>query len=160
MTVWDNVYGFDYTPLKLTALTEPLVDTVDLKAVVTDPTTVITFDLNTVTVADLAFTAKFDLKVRRNDFIHALIAWFDIDFSCCHKPVRFSTGPHAKYTHWKQTVFYLRDVLTAEEDEHIVGVLTNKPNEKNKRDLDIKIEYKLEAELPARSKEGVCEYKM
>ena len=32
ITVWDNVWGFDYTPLKHTALTEPLVDTVDLKA--------------------------------------------------------------------------------------------------------------------------------
>lgn len=36
-TVWDNVYGFDYSCIKDIALREPLVDTVDLKAVVTDP---------------------------------------------------------------------------------------------------------------------------
>jgi len=35
--VWDNVYGFDYSCIKEVALREPLVDTVDLKAVVTDP---------------------------------------------------------------------------------------------------------------------------
>jgi hypothetical protein len=35
--VWDNVYGFDYSCIKNIALREPLVDTVDLKAVVTDP---------------------------------------------------------------------------------------------------------------------------
>lgn len=35
--VWDNVYGFDYSCIKDIALREPLVDTVDLKAVVTDP---------------------------------------------------------------------------------------------------------------------------
>ena len=35
-SVWDNVYGFDYTPLKVTALSEPLVDTVDLKTVFPD----------------------------------------------------------------------------------------------------------------------------
>ena len=35
--VWDNVYGFDYSCIKEIALREPLVDTVELKAVVSDP---------------------------------------------------------------------------------------------------------------------------
>ncbi|PQE12447.1 histone-arginine methyltransferase CARM1 protein [Rutstroemia sp. NJR-2017a BVV2] len=157
---WDNVYGFDYSPLKATALTEPLVDTVEIKAVVTDPTPVLTLDLYTCTTADLAFSSPFTLDCRRNDFVHALIAWFDIDFTACHKPIRFSTGPHTKYTHWKQTVFYLREVLTVEQGEQIKGVLDNKPNDKNKRDLDVKISYKLETTDPLRQAEGSCEYKM
>jgi len=157
---WDNVYGFDYSPLKATALTEPLVDTVEIKAVVTDPTPVLTLDLYTCTTADLAFSSPFTLDCRRNDFVHALIAWFDIDFTACHKPIRFSTGPHTKYTHWKQTVFYLREVLTVEQGEQIKGVLDNKPNDKNKRDLDVKISYKLETADPLRQAEGSCEYKM
>lgn len=159
-TVWDNVWGFDYTPLKRTALTEPLVDTVDIKAVATDPAAVITFDLYTVTVADLAFTKNYTINVRRSDFIHAIIAWFDIEFSACHKPIRFSTGPHTKYTHWKQTVFYLQDVLTVEEGETITGVLTNKPSEKNHRDLDIKISYKLNTDDMHRQAAGEGVYKM
>ncbi|CAD6443316.1 4120e9ca-5604-4267-9505-ff18085d6ccf [Sclerotinia trifoliorum] len=157
---WDNVYGFDYSPLKATALTEPLVDTVEIKAVVTDPTPVLTLDLYTCTKEDLAFSTPFKLDVRRNDFVHALIAWFDIDFTACHKPIRFSTGPHTKYTHWKQTVFYLREVLTVEQGEQIVGRLDNKPNEKNPRDLDVKIQYKLETTDPLRQAEGGAEYKM
>lgn len=157
---WDNVYGFDYSPLKKTALTEPLVDTVEIKAVVTDPTAVLTLDLYTCTVADLAFTSPFVLDARRDDFVHALIAWFDIDFTACHKPIRFSTGPHTKYTHWKQTVFYLREVLTVQQGEQIRGVLENKPNAQNPRDLDVKISYKLETEDPNRQAEGSCEYKM
>jgi len=36
-SVWDNVYGFDYSCIKDIALREPLVDTVELKSVVTDP---------------------------------------------------------------------------------------------------------------------------
>ncbi|KAF1987107.1 S-adenosyl-L-methionine-dependent methyltransferase [Aulographum hederae CBS 113979] len=157
---WDNVWGFDYTPLKLTALTEPLVDTVDMKAVVTDPKAIISFDLYTVTPADLTFIAPFTLECRRNDFVHALIAWFDIEFTACHKPIKFSTGPHTKYTHWKQTVFYLKEALTVESGEEISGVLENKPNDKNKRDLDIKIGYKLETEDPKRQAQGQAEYKM
>jgi protein arginine N-methyltransferase 1 len=160
LSVWDNVYGFDYSPLKHTALTEPLVDTVEIKAVVTDPTAVLTLDLYTCTTADLAFSSPFVLDCRRDDFVHALIAWFDIDFTACHKPIRFSTGPHTKYTHWKQTVFYLREVLTVQQGEQIRGVLENKPNAKNKRDLDVKISYQLITDDITRQAEGSCEYKM
>ncbi|KAK5129703.1 type I protein arginine N-methyltransferase Rmt1 [Meristemomyces frigidus] len=157
---WDNVYGFDYTPLKRTALTEPLVDTVELKAVVTDPCAVLTLDLYTVTPADLAFSLPFNLPIRRTDYVHALIAWFDIEFSACHKPVRFSTGPHTKYTHWKQTVFYLADVLTVEAGESVSGKLTVSPNANNRRDLDISLDYKTETEDQGRIAQGHCEYKM
>ena len=159
-TVWDNVYGFSYHPLKLTALTEPLVDTVELKAVVTDPAAVLTLDLYTCTPADLAFTLPYNLPVRRTDYIHALIAWFDIEFSACHKPVRFSTGPHTKYTHWKQTVFYLADVLTVEAGESVQGSLAVRPNERNRRDLDIQVDYRVVTEEEGRRAEGHCEYKM
>lgn len=146
--------------MKEIALTEPLVDTVEMKALVTDPCPILTIDLYTVNSADLSFRAPYSLVARRNDFIHALIAWFDIDFTACHKPIRFSTGPHAKYTHWKQTVFYLRDVLTIEEGETVSGFLENRPNEKNKRDLDIGISYKFETADPIRFAEGSCFYRM
>lgn len=160
LTVWDNVYGFDYSPMKEVALAEPLVDTVEMKALVTDPCPVITFDLYTVTTADLAFKVPFNLTAKRNDFVHAIIAWFDIDFTACHKQIRFSTGPHAKYTHWKQTVFYIKEVITIEENECVTGWLTNRPNDKNKRDLDIQISYKFETPDPNRYTQGSCEYKM
>lgn len=159
-TDWDNVYGFDYTPLKEVALSEPLVDTVEMKAVVTDPSPVLVLDLYTCKVEDLAFSNPFKLTARRDDFIHAFVAWFDIEFSACHKPVRFSTGPHTKYTHWKQTVFYLKEVLTLREGEVVNATLTNRPNDRNKRDLDISIEYALDTPDRTRYTEGVCEFKM
>lgn len=34
--------------------------------------------------------------------VHAILGWFDVSFRACHKSVSFSTGPHAKYTHWKR----------------------------------------------------------
>jgi protein arginine N-methyltransferase 1 len=146
--------------MKDVALTEPLVDTVEMKALVTDPCPVLTLDLYTVTSADLAFKVPYILTAKRNDFIHAIIAWFDIDFTACHKQIRFSTGPHTKYTHWKQTVFYLREVLTVEENEVVTGFLENKPNQKNKRDLDIKISYTFNTDDVTRFAQGTCEYKM
>jgi protein arginine N-methyltransferase 1 len=131
-----------------------------MKAVVTDPHPLITFDLYTVTVADLAFSRPYTLSARRDDFIHAIIAWFDIEFSACHKPIKFSTGPHTKYTHWKQTVFYLTDTLTVSANEKVSGQITCKPNERNRRDLDIAVEWALETDDGLRTSVGSANYRM
>src|SRR5690606_31595703 len=143
---WNNVYGFDFTPLQKVALSEPLVDTVEYKAVVTEPCLAYSIDLYTVKKEELAYHVPYSLTVRRNDFVHALISWFDIEFTACHKPISFSTGPHAKYTHWKQTVFYLKETLTVEAGEEIKGTISSAPTTRNPRDLDVKIEYQLVTE--------------
>ncbi|GBE81018.1 Protein arginine N-methyltransferase 1 [Sparassis crispa] len=139
---WDNVYGFNYSCIKDIALREPLVDTVELKAVVTDPCMIKYIDLLTAKKEDLTFAAPFSLVSTRNDYVHAFLAWFDISFECTHTKVKFSTGPHAKYTHWKQTVFYTPDTLTVSEGQKITGRLSCAPNVRNNRDLDITISYK------------------
>ncbi|KIP08415.1 hypothetical protein PHLGIDRAFT_104363 [Phlebiopsis gigantea 11061_1 CR5-6] len=138
---WDNVYGFDYSCIKDIALREPLVDTVELKAVVTDPCLIKHLDLNTVKKEDLTFTAPYTLKATREDYVHAFLAWFDISFNACRVAVKFSTGPHAKYTHWKQTVFYTPDTLSLQVGDQITGELTCAPNARNPRDLDIALSY-------------------
>jgi protein arginine N-methyltransferase 1 len=101
--------------------------------------------------------------VRLQD-VHAFLAWFDIAFQCTHKQVKFSTGPHSRYTHWKcvrvlvlfkinslqwffsyrQTVFYTPSTLTVTQGDNIVGRLSCAPNRRNNRDLDITCAYKLE----------------
>lgn len=146
---WDDVYGFDYSCIKELALREPLVDTVELRSVVTNPCPVRTFDLLTVTKEDLSFTAPFNLEATRKDYVHAILGWFDVSFRACHKPVSFSTGPHAKYTHWKQTVFYLKDMLTVNKGDVVNGTIAVRPNSKNHRDLDIDISYELGGEHPS-----------
>ncbi|KAJ3524166.1 hypothetical protein NM688_g8608 [Phlebia brevispora] len=153
---WENVYGFDYSCIKDIALREPLVDTVELKAVVTDPCLIKHIDLRTVKKEDLAFTVPFSLTATRNDYVHAFLAWFDIAFEACHRPVKFSTGPHAKYTHWKQTVFYTPDTLTVSQGDHITGELSCKPNARNPRDLDIVIKYQTTSDEEQRE----MQYKM
>ncbi|KAI0675263.1 S-adenosyl-L-methionine-dependent methyltransferase [Trametes maxima] len=155
---WDNVYGFDYSCIKEIALREPLVDTVELKAVVTDPCLIKHIDLRTVKKEDLTFTAPFSLTATRNDYAHAFLAWFDILFDCTHTKVKFSTGPHAKYTHWKQTVFYTPDTLTVSEGQKITGQLSCAPNARNPRDLDISIKYKTDGEGESEIHYKMCVY--
>ncbi|KAF9680454.1 hypothetical protein SADUNF_Sadunf06G0122800 [Salix dunnii] len=121
---WNNVYGFDMTCIKKQAMGEPLVDTVDQNQIVTN-------------------CQLLKLVAERDDYIHALVAYFDVSFTKCHKLMGFSTGPRSRATHWKQTVLYLEDVLTICQGEALIGSMTVAPNKKNPRDIDITIKYSL-----------------
>lgn len=141
---WNNVYGFNMRVIKQIALAEPLVDCVEPRAVLTNSVPILTLDILTCTKDDLQFASDFSLTVKKSDFCHAFVAYFECAFTQVHKPVVFSTGPQAKYTHWKQTVFYLKDTLTVCADEEIRGRITCAPNPRNPRDLDIEIHYTFE----------------
>lgn len=41
---------------------------------------------------DLSFTSAFCLQIQRNDYVHAVITYFNIEFTKCHKKTGFSTG--------------------------------------------------------------------
>ncbi|XP_015665764.1 protein arginine N-methyltransferase 1 isoform X1 [Protobothrops mucrosquamatus] len=144
---WENVYGFDMSCIKDVAIKEPLVDVVDPKQLVTNACLIKEVDIYTVKVEDLTFTSPFCLQVKRNDYIHALVAYFNIEFTRCHKRTGFSTSPESPYTHWKQTVFYMEDYLTVKTGEEIFGTIGMKPNAKNNRDLDFTIDLDFKGQL-------------
>jgi len=144
---WDNVQGFDMSCITKVALQEPLVDVVDPKQIMTSTARLATIDINTVKLEELEFKSPFRLVATRDDFCHAFVAYFDIEFARCHKKIFFSTGPAAQYTHWKQTVFYLKEVLSIKKGEEIRGEFVLKSNAKNHRDLDITIEFNFKGEF-------------
>ncbi|CAB1346174.1 unnamed protein product, partial [Coregonus sp. 'balchen'] len=119
---WENVYGFDMTCIRNVAMREPLVDVVDPKQVVTNSCLVKEVDIYTVKPEDLSFTTAFCLQIQRNDYVHAMVTYFNIEFT---------KSPEAASTHWKQTVFYLEDYLTVRKGEEILGSIAVRPNEKN-----------------------------
>ncbi|KAG0485088.1 hypothetical protein HPP92_009167 [Vanilla planifolia] len=138
---WNNVYGFDMSCIKRQAIMEPLVDTVDQNQIVTNCLLLKTMDISKMAAGDVSFTVPFKLVAERNDFIHALVAYFDVAFTRCHKLIGFSTGPRSKATHWKQTVLYLEDVITICEGEALMGSISVEPNKKNPRDIEILLKY-------------------
>jgi type I protein arginine methyltransferase len=161
---WRNVWGFNMSCIRDRAMLEPLVDSVDERSIVTDHCMILvslsslslpllltswkSVDLYNVVKEEINYKAPFRIKAERADNIHAIVAYFDIWFTDCHKVVHFSTGPHVKYTHWKQTVLYLNEVVYLEHGEEIVGTLASCRNKKNPRDLDIKLHYKYEGNSP------------
>ena len=63
---------------------------------------------------DVEFSNQYLLTFNRKDRVHAVVLWFDTLFSDLEKPVKLSTSPYESYTHWKQVVFYLDQVLDVE----------------------------------------------
>lgn len=137
---WKNVWGFNMTPIRAQAMIEPLVDTVESRAVLTDYCKILSVDIYTVKKEDLDFSSNFKLTFQRQDFCHALVAYFDVEFTKCHVKVVISTGPADRYTHWKQTVFYLDEELVATRGDIITGKIQVHRNAKNPRDIDIRFD--------------------
>jgi protein arginine N-methyltransferase 1 len=108
-----------------------------LKSIITDAVAILKLDILTCTKEDLEFQVPFELTAMRNEYIHALVAYFEIGFTQIHRPLGISTSPMAKYTHWKQTIFFLPKFITICAGEKVSGEIGCQQNTKNKRDLDI-----------------------
>ncbi|KAJ8081154.1 hypothetical protein PM082_017997 [Marasmius tenuissimus] len=53
----------------------------------------------------------------------------------------FSTGPRSIPTHWKQTLFMLREPFVADEGTVVLGQFCCRKSESNSRELDVEIRY-------------------
>ncbi|UKJ90119.1 arginine N-methyltransferase [Theileria orientalis] len=140
---WDDTYGLDFSIMKNYLMEEAVVDVVDEKAVVTTSSCILDIDLNTCSISDTDFCSNFVLVSDRRDYVHAFIFWFEVSFTACPKPLTLTTSPKAKYTHWKQTVLYIDEVLNMDVNDRINGMISVKKNKFNSRDVDIKISYQL-----------------
>ncbi|KAI4474570.1 hypothetical protein M0802_015549 [Mischocyttarus mexicanus] len=147
INLWNNLYDFDMSSLRKLAISEPLVDIINEEQVVTNACLIKEIDLFNVTKADLEFSSLFTLKARENDDVQALITFFKIEFTKCHKIIQFSTAPDEEYTHWKQTIFYFDKDITVKEGEEIYGIFSMKPNASNYTDLNFRIDIGFQGKL-------------
>ena len=121
MTFWNDVYGVDMSCLTPTVMKEPLVDTVDSQMIMSEPCKILDLDLVRCNKGDVEFTAAYELRMKYTDRVHGIVAWFDTPFSDLQRPVMLSTSPYKKYTHWKQTVFYMEEDLDVCEGDVMYG---------------------------------------
>lgn len=156
---WENVYGFDYSPFKAVAMVEPMVDIVDNQSLVTSAYKFFDFDINTVTLEELEFHRKFKLEAIDSDLCHAFIVWWDAFFPG-DLVTKLPTGPANQYTHWKQTVFYMDQVLDLRRGDTIEGSIALRRNEHNPRELDIELRWKSKTNDKTRNQLGKFNYFM
>lgn len=138
---WESVYGFDLSAVGDHCRTEPLIDTFDPEAIVTSTAPVLELDIGAMQVDEQDFGRNFELVVLRTETIHALAAWFDVDFDG-DQTTRFTTGPHAPSTHWKQTLFYLPRPLKVRKGERLKCRIEVHQDARRKRSLRIRLEIK------------------
>ncbi|KAI9246131.1 S-adenosyl-L-methionine-dependent methyltransferase [Sporodiniella umbellata] len=143
---WDDIYGFDYSHIKQRAMREPVVETVKYRSLMSSVYRFQEIDVAKIRKEELAFKVPFEITAAREEYVHAFACWFDIEFNHGDKPIGFSTGPHAKYTHWKQTVFCIPEILEMKSGENIKGTISCAPNGIDSRNLDINIDFQLEGE--------------
>lgn len=138
---WNSVYGYNYQSIKKWIEIEPLVEVCPRNILCTDECAVLDLNLQTATRADLDFANRYTLKVRKDTHINGICVWFDTLFTHGNRVINLTTSPDQQATHWKQCIVYLEKDMPLKAGEELNGSLMIKKNEKNPRDLDIKLSY-------------------
>ncbi|KAJ8573053.1 hypothetical protein K7X08_009564 [Anisodus acutangulus] len=121
---WENVYGFNMSCIGEEIVKDasriPIVDVIDSCDVITNSTVLQNFDLMTMKLEEMDFTAMVELELKGETFAngstgskpitswcYGVVVWFDTGFTerfCKEKPTTLSTSPHTTSTHWSQTI--------------------------------------------------------
>jgi len=147
---WEDVYGFNMTCLKNISLAEPLIEAVPKSSVVSNSCLLKEIDLYTVKKDDISFDSPFCLSLKKNEHIHALVTYFEVEFSKCHKKTLLSTAPNFNNnnTMWKQTTFFLRESVYGKKGESIYGRFMMEPSKKkNSKELEFEIIIQFKGEV-------------
>ncbi|XP_076279077.1 arginine methyltransferase 3 [Lasioglossum baleicum] len=113
---WSNVYGFKMSCMKAEVIREPNIEICAVDELITNTVEIQRFDLYTETMEYMNFSTSFELKVKKTGSLTAIVGFFDIFFDL-DNPVHFSTGPYSPPTHWKQTVFSLKEPISITEGD-------------------------------------------
>ena len=136
---WQNVYGFKMSTMSTSSIEEPLMEIVNADKMLSKPVIIKEFDLMKISVKDLDFDAFFEIGISKDGIVSSIIGCFDIFFGADADefPVMFSTSPNATPTHWKQTVFFLKEPIHCKAGDTIRGRIFVKKNKKDTRGLDV-----------------------
>lgn len=111
---WNDVHGLDMSMLAsvatATACEHPQHRIVPAEAILTEPIEMLSLDLGTVQEADLKkFEKNFSFGIPAGRRVDGFVAWFDCEFG--QAGWLLSTAPSKPATHWRQTVFALKEPL-------------------------------------------------
>jgi protein arginine N-methyltransferase 3 len=135
---WTDVYGYRMTSLQHAVVREATIEVVPPNKVITSTCLLRELDLNTCSTSSVDFSSELKLEATADGSVTALVGYFDVFFDL-PQPVSFSTGPHAKSTHWKQTVFLLEEPITVKQGDVLTGTLICQRDKRNVRALNVTI---------------------
>ncbi|XP_075212327.1 arginine methyltransferase 3 [Lycorma delicatula] len=138
---WSNVYGYKMSCMKREVVGEALVEVMNHDEQITDTFEVFTIDLMTATVDSVNFVTEFKLNASRDGELTSIVGHFDVFFDLKNS-IFFSTGPSTTPTHWKQTVFFLKQPISVKQGEVLYGKMICQRHKKEVRSLTVTIVIK------------------
>lgn len=136
---WRNVYDVDMSPIRKAAVCEVLSDNIDKHNLISTICPIYEIDLYTINEEDLDFASKYELKIMKDESVHAFITWFDVQFENLPFPVSFNTSPFSEPTFWKQCILYFDEEYPVHKGEIINGSIAVRRSLYNMSHLDVKI---------------------
>jgi len=143
---WDNVYGFDYSPIKpfvkecLTKEPEITMMPPHFQMALT-PQCIKNIDCMTIQKEDFGVESNFECKSIITGELHGVSIWFDAEFDTEDSPVRLPTGPEDPETHWCQTMLRLTNSIPTKQDEIISGSISIQKSVQCPRSLCITLSF-------------------
>ena len=164
---WNNVYGFDLSPLAdasvQNTLQQPVIETINSKQILSDPKVLADFDLKQMKLREVQeIEEKFSFEINSQSVLHGFTFWFEVKFCRQSKNVEngisnnanegafpdkvedmnvtLSTSPQSDQTHWKQTTCFLPMSVSVEKGETIYSKIMLSQDGGNKRQYNISLE--------------------
>ncbi|KAH9073434.1 S-adenosyl-L-methionine-dependent methyltransferase [Lactarius deliciosus] len=160
---WNDIYGFDLSVMGEDVFNDAVVDIVGPDTVMSEPYMIKDIHLGDVATKRLEFSAPFTLvsTAARRTKIHALDTVVHVtrdgselaevwpvgrrlsvprrqSVKSRQGIVSFSTGPRSAPTHWKHTIFLLREPIVVTEGTTVTGTFHCRKSKTNSRELDFK----------------------
>jgi len=90
------------------------------------------------------FTIPFSFTINRNDTLHGLACWFDVNFLCHNSTSRItlSTSPTAPVTHWYQCRLVFQTPLNVRRGNVLMGSCLFVANDNSSFDIIVKAQLK------------------
>mmetsp|Transcript_58826 Transcript_58826/g.117705 ORF Transcript_58826/g.117705 Transcript_58826/m.117705 type:complete len:379 (+) Transcript_58826:77-1213(+) len=142
---WQDVHGIDMSALvplaTATACEKPQHRVVAASSLLAPPFEVLALDLATVKDAELGrFETNLSFEVPAGRRLDGFVAWFECDFGVAGQLL--STSPSEAPTHWRQTVFSLRQPLDGGGGRTVEGLVTIERHEAYSRGYRVTFELK------------------
>ncbi|KAK3744598.1 hypothetical protein RRG08_062249 [Elysia crispata] len=113
----------------------------DMESVLANACCLCHFDLKTMTVHDAQQVQEnFKFTCYGSSLMHGFATWFTVTFP---GGVIIDTSPYALPTHWGQTMMYLEEPISVQQDTEIDGSYRMQTSEENPRFWDIVVEFQV-----------------
>jgi len=124
---------------------EPMVEQVPPHMQIGPESCIMEIDIKTCKPSDACVNAHFTTQSQQLAYVHGFFVWFDVLFAGPVRHVTLSTSPSVGYTHWRQTIFYIDEPISVEQDTPIQGTIVAQPDTDNRRFVNIDLTYRIGA---------------